>query len=158
MADNVATVAAPAAVPAAVAKTPKKAKAAASGAKKPKKVATHPPVNTMILAAIKALKERNGSSLQAIKKYLAANYTADVAKLTPFIKRSLKTGVTNGKLVQTKGTGATGSFKLSAEAKKPVVEKKKKVVAPKKKAASAGDKKKKAVAKKPKAASDEGRW
>lgn len=139
MADTAMAVPAAAAAPAAVAKTPKKAKAAA-GPKKPKKPATHPPVNAMIVAALKALKERNGSSLQAIKKYMAANYKVDVAKLGPFIKKALKTGVTGGKLVQTKGVGASGSFKLSAEAKKPVVEKKKKAAVQKKKSAAAGDK------------------
>jgi len=36
--------------------------------------ADHPPTGVMVLAAVKALKERNGSSLPAIKKYIAANY------------------------------------------------------------------------------------
>ena len=36
--------------------------------------AAHPPVAVMVTAAITTLKERNGSSLVAIKKYLAANY------------------------------------------------------------------------------------
>ncbi|ETN60062.1 histone H1 [Anopheles darlingi] len=157
MADTVATeapAAAAAASPAAVAKSPKKPKAAA-GPKKPKVPAAHPPVNDMIFAAVKALNERNGSSLQAIKKYVAANYKADVTKLSTFIKKALKSGVTSGKLVQTKGTGASGSFKLSAAAKKPPVEKKKKVVAPKKKkSASAADKKEKIVIKKKAAAGE----
>ena len=50
------------------AKTPEK-KAA-----KPKAKPTHPKTSVMVVAAIKALKERNGSSLPAIKKYIAANY------------------------------------------------------------------------------------
>ncbi|KAL3290516.1 hypothetical protein HHI36_023856 [Cryptolaemus montrouzieri] len=40
--------------------------------------------------AIKGLKERSGSSLQAIKKYIAANYKVDPEKMAPFIKKYLK--------------------------------------------------------------------
>merc|ERR1712183_273106 len=69
--------------------TPKKAPAA----KKPKAKPTHPPASAMIAAAIKALKERNGSSLAAIKKYIAATYKVDVVKLAPFIRKALKKGV-----------------------------------------------------------------
>merc|ERR1712018_930878 len=69
--------------------TPKKAPAA----KKPKAKPTHPPTSAMIAAAIKALKERNGSSLAAIKKYIAATYKVDVVKLAPFIRKALKKGV-----------------------------------------------------------------
>ena len=42
-------------------------------AKKPAKKAEHPPSAVMVLAAVKALKESKGSSLAAIKKYIAAN-------------------------------------------------------------------------------------
>ncbi|XP_018332704.2 histone H1-III-like [Agrilus planipennis] len=52
----------------------------------------------MVNNAIKCLKERGGSSLQAIKKYVSANYKVDTARLSPFIKKYLK--------------GAPGSFKL----------------------------------------------
>jgi len=38
------------------------------------KKAEHPPYREMISAAIVNLKERNGSSRQAIKKYIHANY------------------------------------------------------------------------------------
>ena len=126
----------------------KKTKASKGEAKKLKKPSTHPPVNDMVLAAVKTLKERNGSSLQAIKKYIAANYKCDVAKLAPFIKKSLKSGVEKGKLVQTKGTGASGSFKIKIDAKKAAGEKKpKKAAAAKKPKKAAGEKKK--AAKKP---------
>ena len=103
----------------AVSSTPKKA----AKARKPKKVSTHPKTSDMVHAAIKNLKERNGSSLQAIKKYIAANYKVDVNKLSPFIRKFLRNGVTAGKLVQVKGKGASGSFKLSAAAGKPKKEK-----------------------------------
>ena len=82
-------------------------------AKKAKVAPSHPPVAQMVNAAISTLKERKGSSLAAIKKYMAANYKVDAAKLSPFIRRYLKKAVTDGKLVQTKGTGASGSFRLA---------------------------------------------
>merc|ERR1712066_386837 len=63
-------------------------------------------------AAIKALKERNGSSLPAIKKYIAANYKYDVVKNARFINKALKTLSEKGVLTKVKG-----SFKLSAKAK-----------------------------------------
>ena len=101
--------------PATSASAPKKA----SKAKKPKKASTHPKTSEMVIAAITNLKERNGSSLQAIKKYIGSTYKADVAKLAPFIKKAVKAGVTSGKLVQVKGKGASGSFKLSTAGGKP---------------------------------------
>ena len=147
---------------------PKKAAA------KPKKPADHPPVAEMVKAAISNLKERKGSSLAAIKKYVVANYKVDAAKIAPFIRRFLKKAVADGKLVQTKGTGASGSFKLSKvkeekpkkvakkkpAAKKPAAKKDKKAKTPKKAAKKAKTPKKSAKspkktekkAKKPKAA------
>jgi hypothetical protein len=68
----------------------------------------------MVGNAIRSLKERGGSSLQAIKKYIAAKYKVDSEKLSPFIKKYLKSAVTSGELVQTMGTGASGSFRLAA--------------------------------------------
>ena len=115
----------------------------AKKASKPKAKPAHPPTSVMVVAAVKALKERNGSSLPAIKKYIAANYKVDVAKLAPFIKKALKSLTEKGKLTQTKGKGASGSFKLSAAAK---AEKPKKATKPKAKKAKSP---KKAAAKKP---------
>ncbi|XP_071054138.1 histone H1-like [Onthophagus taurus] len=81
--------------------------------------ATHPPTSEMVNNAIKTLQERNGSSLQAIKKYMVSNYKVDAEKMAPFIKKFLKTAIAAGAIVQTKGKGASGSFKLaSASAKK----------------------------------------
>ena len=137
---------------AAVAATPaaatpkKKAKAAA---KKPKTAPTHPKVADMVVDAITALKERGGSSLQAIKKHIGAHHKVDLDRLTPFIKKYLKSAVVSGSLVQTKGKGATGSFKLSAsgqKTKKPVT---KEVKKPKAVKAASPAKKAKAAAKKP---------
>ena len=117
----------------------------AKKASKPKAAPAHPPTSVMVLAAVKALKERNGSSLPAIKKYIAANYKVDVAKLAPFIKKALKSLTEKGQLTQTKGKGASGSFKLAAAAKAEKKPKAKKPKTPKKKASP----KKKAAAKKP---------
>ena len=131
-----------------------KAQKKASKPKKKSAPATHPPCSEMIVAAITNLKERNGSSLQAIKKYIASNYKCDVAKLAPHIRKSLTAGVANGKLVQTKGKGASGSFKVSTAAKpakkaakkKPAKKPAKKAAKPKKAAKKPAAKK----AKKPK--------
>ena len=90
----------------------------------PKKPAAHPPTSEMVKAAIAGLKERKGSSLAAIKKYIAANYKVDVEKLSPFIRRFIKKAVADGKLIQKTGTGCSGSFRLGAEPKKPKVAKK----------------------------------
>ncbi|CAN0446399.1 unnamed protein product, partial [Ectocarpus fasciculatus] len=72
----------------------------------------------MVFDAIKTLKERNGSSIQAIKKSITATYPA--LNFTPHQMRSaLKKGVESGKFVKMKA-----SYKLSAEAKKPAPKKK----------------------------------
>ncbi|KAK3507935.1 hypothetical protein QTP70_003886 [Hemibagrus guttatus] len=90
------------------------------------------------------MAERSGVSLAALKKALAAG-GYDVEKNNSRVKLAVKSLVTKGTLVQTKGTGASRSFKLNkkqTEAKKPV-----KKAAPKAKKAAA---KKPATAKKPK--------
>ena len=85
--------------------------------------ASHPSTAIMVNNAIQNLKERGGSSLQAIKKYITATYKVDAEKFAPFIKKYLKSSVASGALVQTKGKGASGSFKLASTAvtKKSVV-------------------------------------
>ena len=109
----------------------------------PKKAADHPKFIDMICAGISSLKERRGSSRQAIAKYIKANYkVGDGAD--SHLKLALKRGVVNGTLKQTKGTGASGSFRV---AEKPKAPKKKKVVAAKKPAAKKAAKK--PAAKKP---------
>jgi len=137
--------------------TPKKAKAAKP--KKPKTAPQHPKVSEMVNTAISTLKDRGGSSVQAIKKYVAAHYKVDVDKLSPFIKKYLKNGVASGTLVQTKGKGASGSFRMTSQTKeksakpKSATPKVKKAVKPAaaKKAAKPKTPKKAVAAKKPKA-------
>merc|ERR1712154_97215 len=73
----------------------------------------NPTSSVMVKAAIEGLKERKGSSLVAIKKYIATNYKIDPSKHSHFIKKALTSGVEKKTIVQTKGTGASGSFKLA---------------------------------------------
>lgn len=112
MADT--AVAADAPAPATPSKKPTKS-AAGGSSKKPKAKPTHPKTSEMVNSAIKELKERSGSSLQAIKKYIAAQYKVDAEKLAPFIRKYLKSAVESGALIQTKGKGASGSFKLESK-------------------------------------------
>ncbi|KAK2914437.1 hypothetical protein Q8A67_002836 [Cirrhinus molitorella] len=132
------TAPAPAAAP--PAKAPKKKSAA-----KTKKAG--PGVGDLIVKAVSASKERSGVSLAALKKALAAG-GYDVEKNNSRVKIAIKSLVTKGTLVQVKGTGASGSFKLNkkqAETKKKPAKK----AAPKAKKPAA---KKPAAAKKPKSA------
>lgn len=128
----------------------KKAKKAPS-AKKPKTKSNHPPTSEMVDAAIATLKEKGGSSFSAMKKYITATYKIDAEKLAPFIKKYLKTAVGKGHLIQPKGKGASGSFKLSVKGagkkeSKPKSDKPK-TAKPKAAKKASGDKKKKAVKK-----------
>jgi hypothetical protein len=131
--------------------TKKVAKTNMKGEKKPKTAPTHPPTADMVKAAIKSLKERNGSSLPAIKTYIATEYKVDTVKLAPFIKKSLKSMVEKKALVQTKGVGASGSFKLPAAEKKVDVPQKEKKAAPKKEKKAPKAEKKAVLKKVPKA-------
>ncbi|KAK2828005.1 hypothetical protein Q5P01_019039 [Channa striata] len=138
---EVAPAAAPVAAPAKVVK--KKA------ASKPKK--SGPSVAELIVKAVAASKERNGVSAAFLKKALAAG-GYDVDKNKARVKTAIKNLVTKGTLIQTKGVGASGSFKINKKAE-PKDKKPAKKAAPKaKKPAAAAASKKPAAAKKPKAA------
>merc|ERR1712242_583087 len=127
------------------------AEAAAKKGTKPKKPAEHPTYAVMIAAAIAALKDRTGSSRQAILKYVCANYKVDAAKAGTHLRLALKAGIKKGSLKMAKESGkGAGCFKLVK------VEKPKKKAAPKKKPAAKKAKKpaakkaaKKPAAKKP---------
>uniref|UniRef100_A0A3Q2P8X1 H15 domain-containing protein n=1 Tax=Fundulus heteroclitus TaxID=8078 RepID=A0A3Q2P8X1_FUNHE len=97
---------APAAAPA---KAPKKK--AASKAKK-----DGPSLSKLIVAAVAESKERKGMSLAALKKVLAGK-GVDVTKANKRINTAVTKLATAGTLSQTKGTGASGSFKLAKESK-----------------------------------------
>merc|ERR1719281_445720 len=125
---------------AAAAPAPKVKKAA-----KPKKPAEHPKYAEMIKAAIAALKDRTGSSRQAILKYVCANYKVDAAKAAVQVRLALKRGVAKGalKMARASGKGA-GSHKVvkvekpkkAKKPKKPKAKKPKKAKKPAKKAAA----------------------
>merc|ERR1712158_31728 len=114
-------------------------------AKKPKAPAAHPKYSVMIAAAIKALKDRTGSSRQAIMKYICANYKVDAAKAGVPLRLALKKGVAAGtlKMGGAAGKKGAGCFKIGEKAKVEKKKKPKKVVKKKKPAA------KKPAAKKP---------
>ena len=83
-----------------------------SSTKKTRNKPVHPRTSEMVRNAIISLKERGGSSLQAIKKIIAANYAVDL-EMSPYIKRYIKRAVSSGELLQTRGKGASGSFRLA---------------------------------------------
>ena len=126
--------------------------------KKVKAPAAHPKYSVMIAAAITALKDRSGSSRQAILKYICANYKVDAAKGGVQIRLTFKRGVAKGalKMARESGKGA-GSYKLvklvkpkkEKKAKKPKTKKPKKVKKAKKPAAKKAKKPAKKAVKKP---------
>merc|ERR1712024_427418 len=88
------------------------AKPAAKKAAKPKAPAAHPKYSVMIAAAA-ALKDRTGSSRQAILKYVCANYKVDAAKAGQHLRMALKAGIKKGSLKMAKESGkGAGKFKL----------------------------------------------
>lgn len=125
---------------------------------KPKKAASHPKYSEMITAAIAHDASRSGASRQSIQKYIRKNYkVGDNAEVQ--MKLALKRLVAAGVLKHTKGTGASGSFKLakpeeSKKSSKPAAAKPKRATKPPKakKAAAKPKKLPKSAEKKKKAA------
>jgi len=93
--------------------SPKKQKKSTKG----KTHASHPKYSDMIKSALKSLNERSGSSRAAILKYVLAHYSLDPMQANQHLKVALKNGVKNKHFKQTKGNGASGSFKLGEGAK-----------------------------------------
>ena len=84
-----------------------------------KKSSDHPTYAKMISSAILTLKDKTGSSRQAIAKFVCANYKVDAAKAAAPLNRALKKGVEDGVLKMAKQSGkGAGSYKLVVEAKK----------------------------------------
>ncbi|XP_078059268.1 histone H1-like [Mustelus asterias] len=124
MTETAAAETAPPAAPAQV-KSPRKKKAA------PRPAAAGPKLGEQILNVVAGCSDRNGMSLAAIKKALAGS-GVDVGKRGSQIRLTIKRKVETGSLVQTKGQGASGSFKLAKKespgkmgkkAKKPTAKK-----------------------------------
>ncbi|XP_078059485.1 uncharacterized protein LOC144485060 [Mustelus asterias] len=105
MTETAAAETAPPAAPAQV-KSPRKKKAA------PRPAAAGPKLGEQILNVVAGCSDRNGMSLAAIKKALAGS-GVDVGKRGSQIRLTIKRKVEKGSLVQTKGQGASGSFKLA---------------------------------------------
>jgi histone H1/5 len=92
----------------------------ATGATKKAAPAAHASYRDMIKDAIVNLKERNGSSRQAIKKYVASNNKITVASQTAFdaqFNKAIKSGVEKGEFTQPKGP--SGPLKLAKKEAKP---------------------------------------
>merc|ERR1712188_130091 len=128
-----------------VARRQENKKKATMPAAKTKTAPSHPTYEKMIKAALVALKDRTGSSSQAIVKYMKANYDLP-ENFSKILSRFLKQYVENGKLVKVKASYKLGSLKTETKPKKKVV--KKKTTAPKKKAPKKKAPKKKKVKKK----------
>ena len=101
------------------------------------------------------VQERGGSSRQAILKYIIKHYNVghDERIVNAHLKLALRAGVKNGSLKQSKGTGASGSFRIGEKAtaeKKPKAAKKAKAKKPKAAGAKKAKKAGAAKAKKPK--------
>merc|ERR1712071_667628 len=117
-------------------------------AKKAAKPAAHPPYAAMIVAAIKTLGEKKGSSRAAIKKAVIAGNKVDAVKAVVRINLALKKLVAAKKVVAAAAAGKKGAgcFKLPAKEPKAKKPKAKKPKATKKPAAK---KAKKPASKKP---------
>merc|ERR1711922_76501 len=96
----------------------------------------HTPASVMILKAIEDLKEKKGSSLASIKKYIGANYKVDLTKLSIHIRKALKSGIE--KKTITASAGMAGRFKIAKVESKPKAKPKtpKRVKTPSKKKAT----------------------
>merc|ERR1712176_1063705 len=93
---------------------------------------THPTYEIMVCKAIADLKQRNGSSRIAIKKYIDANY--DVTNLDVQFRIQIKKLLAKGVVFQPK-PGANSSFKITPEQKAKLLAATKKKAAAEKKAA-----------------------
>jgi len=79
--------------------------------KKPKKP-SHPPVGEMFTTAIKRLRDnpRKGSSIAAIKGFMAEEWGLYIQDFAPKIKKFVTAAVASGEVIQTKGKGVSGRF------------------------------------------------
>ena len=84
----------------------KKAASGKTAAKKP--AADHPKYSEMVHQALGSLKERGGSSRQAVLKYIMKNFSVgnDENIVNTHLKIALRAGVKNATLKQSKGSGA----------------------------------------------------
>ena len=80
-------------------------KVASSASTRSKGSANHPKYSDMVMQAIEELKERSGSSRQAILKYVLAHFNVgqDSKGVNTHLKMALKRGITSGDIIQSKG-------------------------------------------------------
>src|SRR5689334_17164433 len=86
--------------------------------KKSKATSSHPKYSDMIKHALTQLNERLGASKAAILKYILANFNVNQTTANRHVKSALRAGAKNKSLKQTKGSGASGTFKLNASGTK----------------------------------------
>merc|ERR1712106_962520 len=112
--------------------------------------AADPKYSVMIATAITTLKDRTGSSRQAILKSIVANNKVDAAKAAVQVRLALKRGVVKGALKMARATGkGAGSYKIVKVEKPKKVKKAKKPKKAAKKPAAKKPAAKKPAAKKP---------
>ena len=122
-----------------VSKVPKKKLGQPLKVKKPQVKSNRPTFAEMVAEAIVNLKERLGSSRQAIIAYIASRYNVPEDRASLHVKAALKKGEANGVLKRARESGkGAGRYKVVAAAKKKPVPKKVKKVATKKPAAKVG--------------------
>ncbi|KAK9479524.1 linker histone H1 and H5 family-domain-containing protein [Lipomyces japonicus] len=136
---------------------PKKSAETAASKKNAAASPEHPAYKDMIKEAILTLKERNGSSRQALKKYIQNNFKIKATNFETQFNNALKRGVAAGDFVQPKGPSGTVKLQKKEKAtaeKKPAKTVEKKPVKAVKPAAvkKAASKKSDAVEKKDKKA------
>lgn len=90
----------------------KKRKVAKQSAKTAEKKVDIPPVGKMVITAINRLRDnpRKGSSLSAIKGFMAEEWGLNIPDYAPKIKKYLLKAVDSEEIIQTKGKGASGRF------------------------------------------------
>lgn len=126
-------------------------------AEKTKAKADHPTYHHMVVKALGELAEKKGSSKIAIGKYVNANFDVK-PNYNVRVKTALKKLLEIGTIVQSKGSGCTGSFKLADKKKAPKkAEKKVKKATKAKKSPTKKPLPKPKVAKSPKKAAVKGR-
>ncbi|NXD37867.1 B4 protein, partial [Copsychus sechellarum] len=79
--------------------------------------ARHPPTLQMVKEALRALDEKKGASVVAIKRFILTKYpSVDPIRLKYLMKQALIKGLSCGELVRphnSSAVGATGTFKVS---------------------------------------------
>ena len=90
----------------------KKRKVAKQTVKTSAKKVEIPPVSKMVITAINRLRDnpRKGSSLSAIKGFMAEEWGLYIPDYAPKIKKYLLKAVESEEIIQTKGKGASGRF------------------------------------------------